>query len=117
MAPPTEVGYVVLWCADLLAQRDALVNALGLAVRYEDAEMVIFALAGTDLILQRAAGDHAERAGQVEIGFYVEDLDHLSTRAQDAGITLAADRAPLEASRRLTVLRLPAGQLVDLVGT
>jgi len=110
------ISYVAIWSTDLTENRHLFANVLELPIAYEDENIVVFQTDGAQLVLQRAIGADAHLDGTVQFGFAARDLDTLSEALKLAGHDITLDREELSMSQRVTVLRLPSGQLVEFVG-
>ncbi len=111
-----QISYIALWSKDLDANRGIFANLLGFPIVYEDADVVVFQTEGAQLVLQRARDADANLDGSIQIGFEVEDLDSLTQRLQNNGQMIMVNREKLDPGQRVTVVRLPGGQNIELIG-
>ncbi len=111
-----QISYVAVWSKDLEGNRHVFATLLGIAIAYEDENVVVFQTEGTQLVLQRAIGADAELAGTISFGFNVEQLEDVSGQLRDDGQRLEVDLEEFDNHQRVTSLRLPSGQLVEFVG-
>lgn len=110
-----QIGHVTLWCADLAATRDVFNAVIGLPIALEDADVVVFGVQGTQLILHRAYGENEFRAGTVQIGFFTDTLEELIRKLRGGDHHLIIEQMTLEAEQPLASVRLPGGQYVEFV--
>ncbi len=111
-----QISYIALWSKELDANRGIFANLLGIPIVYEDENVVVFQTEGTQLVLQRARDADANLDGTIQVGFEVEDLDTLTQRLQSNGQTITVNREQLDPDQRVTVVRLPGGQNIELIG-
>src|SRR5436190_1301725 len=102
----SRIGFVALAVDDLAAQRDAMVNGLGLEVRFEDENLVVFAMEGTDLVLERA---RPGREAGTRFGFYSLNLDAETDAARAGGLEVLTDCENRGDAQRASVFRLLGG--------
>ena len=111
-----QISYIALWSKDLDANRGVFANLLGIPIVYEDDNVVVFQTEGTQLVLQRARDADANLDGSIQVGFEVDDLDSLTQRLQNNGQSIVFDREKLDPDQRVTMVRLPGGQSIELIG-
>ena len=111
----TEIGYIKLWCADLNGTRAFFTKLAGLPIAFEDENVIIFGMHGTQLILQRAEGENEFRAGTMQIGFYMDTLDNLLRDLRQSDLHLGIERMLIEAEQPSTRVRTPSGQFVEFI--
>ncbi|MCS7055016.1 MAG: hypothetical protein NZM18_02410 [Thermoflexales bacterium] len=114
--PVLGISYVAVWSKNLAANRHVFANVLELPIAYEDENIVVFGTDGAQLVLQRAVGADEHLDGTIQFGFNVTDLEALTRALAEAGQTIALDQEDLGLRQRVTVLRLPSGQLVEFIG-
>ncbi|MCS7087405.1 MAG: VOC family protein [Thermoflexales bacterium] len=115
--PVLGISYVTVWSKDLAANRHFFANVLEIPIAYEDENIVAFETGGTLLVLQRAVGADAELDGTLQFGLSVSQMDAIVETLRQNGIQVELDREDLGLEQRVTILRLPSGQRVELVGT
>ncbi len=115
--PVIGISYVTVWSKDLAANRHLFANVLEIPIAYEDENIVAFETGSTLLVLQRATGADAELDGTLQFGLNVSQMDAIVEALKQNGVQLELDREELGLEQRVTVLRLPSGQRVELVGT
>ncbi len=111
-----QVSYIALWSKDLDANRSIFANLLGFPIVYENEDVVVFQTEGAQLVLQRARDADVDLDGSIQVGFEVDDLDALTQRLQNNGQTITVNREKLDPDQRVTVVRLPGGQSIELIG-
>jgi hypothetical protein len=111
-----QVSYVSIWSKDFAANRDVFANVLQIPISYEDEDIVVFATAGAQLVLQRAVDADAQLDGTIQFGLNVKNLDKVTTALRAARQKIELDQEDLGHTQRVTVLRLPSGQTVEFVG-
>jgi catechol 2,3-dioxygenase-like lactoylglutathione lyase family enzyme len=111
-----QISYIALWSKDLDPNRGVFANLLGIPIVYEDENVVVFQTEGTQLVLQRARDADANLDGTVQVGFEVDDLDTLTQRLHTNGQAITMNREKLDPDQRVTAVRLPGGQSIELIG-
>jgi extradiol dioxygenase family protein len=111
----SEVGYVTIWCAELTGTREFFKEVVGLPIAFENSDVVVFGIQGTQLVLHRAYGENEFRAGTVQIGFYVDKLDPLLRKLRQSSTHLSIERMVIEAEQPLASVRMPGGQYAEFV--
>lgn len=109
----SEIGYINVWCADLTGTREFFKSLAGLPIAYESDDVVVFGIAGTQLILRRAYAQTEYRAGTVQIGFYLDTLDSLLKEVRESTGHLAIEEIRADAEQPSTTVRTPSGQYVE----
>ena len=101
-------------CADLNRSRQFYRTILELELLQESPRSVEFALGDGTLLALYAVGDTlAVRAGSVQLGFTVPDVDAFITDARTAGVTVLQEPYPY-GSGKIAVIADPDGYPIQI---
>ncbi len=111
-----NLSYVTLWAVNFDQEKNLYKEILGLPVKQENANFVMFDTKGSKLAFHRLKrGSRLDRQ-TVEIHFEVDDIDEVYSALQRKGVKFADKPANRPWGNRMASFQDPEGYVVEIIG-